>query len=152
MKTLLSFSWSQSRSTCGNLYKANSSKEKVKTAQFRYETVSELNTKKLGNSPSFPTHTHTTLSAKRFRKYIILTINIAAEFCLWTEQRQDGSYLLGLRLAETPEVPSTNCRQPSQLSDGPSNGPKRLAICELRISEIGPVAESGFLGRIDLPV
>jgi hypothetical protein len=76
---------------CGNLHTANSSKEKDKTEQFCCDTVPELNTKKLGNSPSFPTHTHTTLSAKWFGNYRILTISIAAEFWLWTEQQQDGS-------------------------------------------------------------
>jgi hypothetical protein len=79
MKTLLSPSWSQSRSTSGNLLKVSSSKEKAKTEQFCYETVLERNTKKLGNSP-FLTHTHTTLSAKRFENYRISTINVAAEF------------------------------------------------------------------------
>jgi hypothetical protein len=43
-------------------------------------------------------------------------------------------------------------RQLSQLSGGMSNGPKQLGICELLITESRPVAESGFLGRIDLPV
>jgi hypothetical protein len=36
-------------------------------------------------------------------------------------------------------------RQLSQLSDGPSNGSKQLAICELRQSETKMVAESAFL-------
>jgi hypothetical protein len=45
---------------------------------FPEEFVPELNTKTLGNSASFPTITHTTLSAKRFRKYRILTIDVAA--------------------------------------------------------------------------
>jgi hypothetical protein len=75
--------------------------------QLCYETVPEPNTKNLGNSPRFPSHTHTTLSAKWFENYRILTINVAAEFRLWKEQWQDGSYLLGLGLAETPEVPNT---------------------------------------------
>jgi hypothetical protein len=48
---------------------------------FPGEFVLELNTKYLGNSPSFPTITHTTLSAKQFRSYGISTINVAAEFC-----------------------------------------------------------------------
>jgi hypothetical protein len=65
---------------CRNLYKAKSSKEKAKMEKFCYETILEPNTKKLGNSPSFLTHTHTTLSAKRFRNYRILKINVAAEF------------------------------------------------------------------------
>jgi hypothetical protein len=45
---------------------------------FRKEFVPELNTKNLGNSTSFLTITHTTLSAKRFRKYGILRTYIAA--------------------------------------------------------------------------
>jgi hypothetical protein len=36
-------------------------------------------------------------------------------------------------------------QQLSQLSDGPSNGSKQLAICELRQSETRLVAESAFL-------
>jgi hypothetical protein len=40
--------------------------------------------------------------------------------------------------------------QLSQLSDGPLNGSKRLAICELQQSESWLVAESAFLGRLFL--
>jgi hypothetical protein len=40
----------------------------------------------LGNPPSFLTITHMTLSAKQFRRYRILMIDIAAEFCFCTEQ------------------------------------------------------------------
>jgi hypothetical protein len=57
-------------------------------------SVPKLNMKNLGNSPSFLTITHTILSAKRFRGYGILTIDIVAEFCFWTEQRQNGSSVL----------------------------------------------------------
>jgi hypothetical protein len=85
----------------------NSSKEKVKTELFPKDSVPELNTKNLGNSRSFLTITHTTLSAKWFRSYGILTINVAAEFCFWTEQRQNGSLVSSLGLAETPEVLNT---------------------------------------------
>jgi hypothetical protein len=74
---------------------------------FSKEFVPELNTKILGNSSSFLTITHTTLSAKRFRKYRILMINVAAIFYFWTEQRQNGSSISRLELAETPEVPNT---------------------------------------------
>jgi hypothetical protein len=35
----------------------------------------------MGNSPRFPSITHTTLSVKRFRSYGISTIDVAAEFC-----------------------------------------------------------------------
>jgi hypothetical protein len=79
----------------------------VKTELFPKNSVLELNTKKLGNSTSFLTITRTTLSAKRFRSYGILTIDVAAEFCFWTEQRQNGSSVSSLVFAETPEVPNT---------------------------------------------
>jgi hypothetical protein len=69
--------------------------------------VSELNTKNMDNSTSFLTITHTTLSAKRFRKYAILMIDVVAVFCFWTEQRWNGSSISRLRLAETPEVLNT---------------------------------------------
>jgi hypothetical protein len=71
---------------------------------FPWEFVPELNTKILGTSPIFLTITHTTLATKRFRRYGNLTINIAAEFCSWTEQRRNGSSLFHLGLAKTPEV------------------------------------------------
>jgi hypothetical protein len=74
---------------------------------FPSEFVLELNTKNLGNSPILPTITHMTLSAKRFRSYRISTIDVAAEFCLWTEQWPNGSSLFHLGLAETPEVLNT---------------------------------------------
>jgi hypothetical protein len=61
--------------------KASSSKLKAKTELFLKDSIMELNTKNLGNSPRFLTITHTTLSAKRFRSYRILTIYVAAEFC-----------------------------------------------------------------------
>jgi hypothetical protein len=75
---------------------------------FPVDSVLEMNMKNLGHSPSFLTMTHTTLSTKRFRSYGILTINVAAEFCFWTEQRLNGSSHLDLELAKTPEVPNTN--------------------------------------------
>jgi hypothetical protein len=58
------------------------------------------------NSLSFLTITHTTLSAKQFRSYGILTIDVAAEFCIRTEQRYNGSSISSLGLAETPDVPN----------------------------------------------
>jgi hypothetical protein len=73
---------------------------------FLKDFVSELNTKNLGNSPSFLTITHKTLFAKQFRNYRILTIDITAEFCFWTEQRRNVSPVSSLGLAETPEVPN----------------------------------------------
>jgi hypothetical protein len=42
---------------------------------FSYDSVPELNTKNMGNSPSFLSVTHTTLSAKWFRSYGILQID-----------------------------------------------------------------------------
>jgi hypothetical protein len=74
---------------------------------FQKDYVLELNIKNLGNSPSFLTTTHATLSTRRFRSYGILTIDVAAEFCIWTEQRHNGSSISCLRLAKTPEVPNT---------------------------------------------
>jgi hypothetical protein len=97
----------RSKSKYRNLYKANSSKLKAKMELFSKEFVPELNTKILGNSSSFLTITHMTLSAKQFRKYRILMINVAAIFYFWTEQRQNGSSISRLELAETPEVPNT---------------------------------------------
>jgi hypothetical protein len=67
---------------------------------FLNEFVPELNTKNLGASISFLNIAHKTLSAKRFRKYRILTIVIAAVFYFWTQQRRKG-------LAKTPEVVNT---------------------------------------------
>jgi hypothetical protein len=75
--------------------------------RFRYDSVPELNNKNLGNSPKFLSVTHTTLSTKRFRSYGILKIDFTAEFCFWTEQRLNGTQLLGLRLAVTPKILNT---------------------------------------------
>jgi hypothetical protein len=85
----------------------NNSKEKAKMELFPMESILELNHKNLGNSSSFVTITHTILSAKRFRCYGILRIDVADEFCFWTEQRQNRSSFSSLGLAETPEVPNT---------------------------------------------
>jgi hypothetical protein len=57
-------------------------------------------------------------------------IDIAAIFCFWTEQWQNGSSISRLGLAESTEYRFG--RQLSQLSDGLINGSERLAICELR--------------------
>jgi hypothetical protein len=70
-----------SKSKYRNMYKANNSKYKAKTELFPKEFVPELNTKNLGNSTIFLTITHMTLSAKQFRKYGILMIDVAAVFC-----------------------------------------------------------------------
>jgi hypothetical protein len=55
---------------------------------FPKDYIPELNTKKLDNSPRFLTITHMTMSAKQFRCYRILTINVAAEFCFWIEHQK----------------------------------------------------------------
>jgi hypothetical protein len=68
-----------------NWNEENSSKEKAKTGLFGYNSVTELNTKNLGNSPSFLSVTHMTLSPKWYRSYRILNIDFAADFCFWTE-------------------------------------------------------------------
>jgi hypothetical protein len=69
----------------------NSSKETVKTGLFGHNSVPELNTKNMGNSPSFLSVTHTTLSTKRSRSYKILKIDFAADSCFWAEQRLNGT-------------------------------------------------------------
>jgi hypothetical protein len=74
---------------------------------FPREFVLELNTKNLDDSPRVLIITHMTLSAKWFRSYRISSIDVAAEFYLWTEQRRNGSSVFHLGLAETPEVPNT---------------------------------------------
>jgi hypothetical protein len=55
---------------------------------FLKEFVPELNTKNLANSASFLSTMQMTPSAKRFRENGILMINVAAEFCPWTEHPQ----------------------------------------------------------------
>jgi hypothetical protein len=69
--------------------------------------VLESNTKNLGNSTIFLTITHMTMSSRRFISYGVLMIDVAAEFCSWTEQRQNGSSISSLGLAKTPGVPNT---------------------------------------------
>jgi hypothetical protein len=85
----------------------NNNEEKAETELFPKDFVPELNTKNLYNSPSFLTITHTTLSASRFRSYEILTIDVAAEFCIRAEQRHNGSLISTLGLAETLKVSNT---------------------------------------------
>jgi predicted phosphoadenosine phosphosulfate sulfurtransferase len=79
----------------------------VNTGLFSYNSVRELNTKNMGNSSGFLSVTHTILFAKQFRSYRFSKIDFAADFCFWTEQRLKGTQLLGLRLAETLNVPNT---------------------------------------------
>jgi hypothetical protein len=73
----------------------------------RKDFVPELNTKNMGNSARFLTITNMTLSTRQFRSYGILTIDVAAEFCTWTEQQHNRSSISNLGLAETPDVPNT---------------------------------------------
>jgi hypothetical protein len=61
----------------------------------------------MGNSPSFLSVTHKTLSAKRFRSYRIFKIDFAADIYFWTKLRLNGTQLLGLELAENPKVLNT---------------------------------------------
>jgi hypothetical protein len=68
------------------------------------DSSADLNIKKLGKSPNFPSGTYSATCDKWFRSYIILMIDIAAEFYFWTEQRLNGIELLDLGLTETPEV------------------------------------------------
>jgi hypothetical protein len=74
---------------------------------FGHNSVPELNTKNMGNSPRFLSATHMILSTKQFRCYRISKIDFAAHFYFWTEQWLNGTQLLGLGLAETSKVPNT---------------------------------------------
>jgi hypothetical protein len=58
---------------------------------FSYNSIPELNTKDMGNSPSFLSITHMIISTKQFRSYIISKIDFAADFCFWVEQRLNGT-------------------------------------------------------------
>jgi hypothetical protein len=106
-KTLLTANESLQKCKYRIWNKANSSKEKVKTRLFGYDSVPELNTKNFGSSPRSVSVTHMTLSAKRFRCYGILKIDFTAELYFWTEWRLNVTQFLGLRLAEPPEVLNT---------------------------------------------
>jgi hypothetical protein len=90
MKTLLTPSNHLGEIKYRNWNEANSSKKKAKMGLFGYNSVSELNTKNLGNSPRFLSVTHTILSAKQFRSYRISKIDFAADFYFWTEQQLNG--------------------------------------------------------------
>jgi hypothetical protein len=104
-----------------------------------------LNTKNLDNSTRFLTISHTTLSAKRFRRYGILTIDITAEFCSWTDQQPKRISNFQTRIGRNSGSAEYRFgRKLSQLSDGLLNGSNRLAICELRQSETRPDAEITF--------
>jgi hypothetical protein len=81
-------------------------KREIKSGTVWWDSSPDLNTKKLENSPNFPSDTYTASSDQRFRTYKILTVDIAAELYFWTEQWQNGSSVSSLGLAETPEVPN----------------------------------------------
>jgi hypothetical protein len=78
---------------------------------FPKKFVPELNIKNLGNSTSFLTITYTTLSAKRFRRYGILTINVAAEFCSWTDQRPERIFNFQTRIGRNSRSPEYHFRR-----------------------------------------
>jgi hypothetical protein len=65
MKTLLAPNEPLQKSKYRIWNEANSSKENTKTGWFGNDSVLEVNTKNLGNSPNFLSVTHMTLSAKR---------------------------------------------------------------------------------------
>jgi hypothetical protein len=119
---------------------------------FQKDSVPELNTTKLGNSPIFLTITHTTPFTKWFRSYGILTTYITAVSFL-DRTAADRDLTFGLWIDRNSGSPKYQIgRKLPQLSNGPSNGSKRLVIYELRLLETRPVVESEFLGRLDLPV
>jgi hypothetical protein len=81
MKTLLTLSNHLGEIKYRNWNETNSSNETAKTGLFSYNSIQELNTKNMGNSPRFLSITHTILSAKWFRSYRISKIDVAADFC-----------------------------------------------------------------------
>jgi hypothetical protein len=58
---------------------------------FSYNSVPELKTKDMGNSPSFLSVTHMILSTKQCRSYRMSKINFVADFCFWAEQWLNGT-------------------------------------------------------------
>jgi hypothetical protein len=84
---------------------------------FGWDSAPDLNTKNLKNSPRFPSITNSESPEQRFRSYGIWSIDFAAEFLFGSEQQLNGTQLLGLGLAESPEY--HYCRQLSQRSNGP---------------------------------
>jgi hypothetical protein len=83
------------------------SKEKSILGLFGWDSSPGMNTKNLENSPILPSVTYSASSDQRFRRYGILKIDFAADFCFWTELHLNGTQLLGLGLVETTEVPNT---------------------------------------------
>jgi hypothetical protein len=116
--------------------KANSSKEKAKMRLICYDSVLELNTKNFGNSLIFLSVTQVTLFTERFRSYRILKIDLVVEPYFWIGQQLNGTQLLGLGLAETPEFLNTITVDNSlSFPMVHYTAPKWLAICMLRLSE-----------------
>jgi hypothetical protein len=105
--------------------------EKAKTELFPKDSVLELNTKNLDNSPSFLTITHTTLATNRFKSYRILMINVAAEFYFWTEQQHSSK----------TDLQFPNC--PTQSPIMSSSSIILLKPHRISIDRKGPIA-SGF--------
>jgi hypothetical protein len=80
---------------------------------FGYNTVPELNTKNMENSPSFLSVTHTILSSKRFRSYRILKIDFAADFCFWAEQRLKRTQLNTIMVGNSLSSPMVHNTAPN---------------------------------------
>jgi hypothetical protein len=80
---------------------------------FSYNTVPELNTKNMENSPSFLSITHTVLSSKRFRSYKILKIDFAADFCFWVEQRLNRTQLNTIMVGNSLSSPMVHNTSPN---------------------------------------
>jgi hypothetical protein len=111
---------------------------------FPMDSVPELSTKNLGNSPRFLSVTHMALFTKWFRSYGIF--NGRCRFWILFLDRTTAERILtfGSRIGRNSESPEYHfCRQLSQLSDGLSNGSKCLVICELWLLETQPLAWIG---------
>jgi hypothetical protein len=86
-----------------------------------------------------------TPSAKWFRKYRILTIDIAIVLFL-DRTTAERVFNFQTRIGRNSRSPEYHFGRPlSQISDGLINESKRLVICELRQSETRPVAKTIFL-------
>jgi hypothetical protein len=73
-------------------------------------------------------------------------IDIAAEFCSWTDQWPKQIFNFQTRIGRNSRSPKYRfTRQLSKLFDGLINSSKWLAICELRQSETRSVAKAIFL-------
>jgi hypothetical protein len=73
------------------------------------------------------------MSARRFISYGILIIDIAAEFCSWTDQWPKQIFNFSrLGLAETPEVLNTTSEGNSLNFRWSNKQLQTVTICELR--------------------